>query len=566
LLRTSIESYYDEYSKATPPIDFLNKNKIYKTIILPDSTDQFYSKIVLDKEDVPFGVEISFDGYEQNVFTDFLINDGYYCTVAKNIDAFFNSFSNTKKYFQSKTIHNLYEILLPNGETYLKNSITNAYTSSNLSTLPYLTSSGATSVISFNTSSYSIIDTDPTNQFSIAFTDCQQPSDVSSILDFILYKAKIEEYLGSLELTYESIISNSIQSAKPIMFVVEKYKDDLLIQKFYVPNSGVVNFIDSQVIFGNTYKYVINSLSIVPNLEYNYGPFYPFPSGSFVPEYFQTLVTSNKTLKLVKNEIFTKEVTIYDNPPLAPDVQFYPVLNPTSNENQIQMLLNAPVGSTKSIPILFNKTIEKLFIEKSLKCQDVIDGQLLEYSTDDPPLAFLVHKKKIIPTKYEDFLNSTTTLVNVNNDTYSKVFIDTLEPNIKYYFCFRTIDIHKQLSNPSSIFEVELINDKGTYYPIIKPFEFPKENIEYNSISFEKYIHITPSLLQTTIDEQLSNLTNANTAFGKTIILGPQEDKLWGKKFKLRLRSKTTGKTIDFNLNFDKEHLVSEDEKNRVIT
>jgi hypothetical protein len=230
------------------------------------------------------------------------------------------------------------------------------------------------------------------------------------------------------------------------------------------------------------------------------------------------------------------------------------------------MLLNAPVGSTKSIPILFNKTIEKLFIEKSLKCQDVIDGQLLEYSTDDPPLAFLVHKKKIIPTKYEDFLNSTTTLVNVNNDTYSKVFIDTLEPNIKYYFCFRTIDIHKQLSNPSSIFEVELINDKGTYYPIIKPFEFPKENIEYNSISFEKYIHITPSLLQTTIDEQLSNLTNANTAFGKTIILGPQEDKLWGKKFKLRLRSKTTGKTIDFNLNFDKEHLVSEDEKNRVIT
>jgi hypothetical protein len=348
------------------------------------------------------------------------------------------------------------------------------------------------------------------------------------------------------------------------MFVVEKYKDDLLIQKFYVPNSGVVNFIDSQVIFGNTYKYVINSLSIVPNLEYNYGPF--LSSGGLSPEYLQTIVTFNKTLKLVKNEIFTKEVTIFDNPPLAPDVEFYPVLNPTSNENQIQMLLNAPVGSTMSIPILFNKTIENLFIEKSLKSQDVLDGQLLQYSTDDPPAAFLIHKKKIIPTKYEDFLNSTTILANVDNGTYSKVVVDTLEPNTKYYICFRTIDIHRQLSNPSPVYEVELVNDKGTYYPIIKPFEFPKENNEYNSISFKKYIHITPSLLQTTIDEQGSNLTNANTAFGKTIILGPQENKLWGKKFKLRLMSKTTGKIIDFNLNFNKEHLVSEDEKNRVIT
>ena len=566
LLRTSIESYFDEYPNATPPINFLSVNKVYKTVILPDSSNMFYSNVVLDKQDIPFGVEITFDGYEQNVFTEFLINDGYYCTVAKNIDAFF-SLSPKPKYFQNKTIYNLNEVLLPSGDTSLYTSITNAYTSSNLNTLPYLTSSGAPSVMSFNTSSYSIIDIDPTNQFSIAFTDCQQPSGVSSILDFILYKAKIEEYLGSLiNISYQDIINNSInQTAKPIMFVVEKYKDDILIQRFYLPNSGVVNFIDSQVIFGNTYKYVINSLAIVANLEYDYGTFDEFPIKP-IPEYFQTLLTSNRTLKLVKNEIFTKEVTIYDNPPLAPDAQFYPVLNPASNENQIQMLLNVPVGSTKSVPILFNKTLESLFIEKSLKCQDVIDGQLLEYSTDDPPLAFLVHKKKIIPTKYEDFLNSTTTLVNVGNDTYSKVVLETLEPNVKYYYCFRTIDIHKQLSNPSSIFEVELVNDKGTYYPIIRPFEFPKENIEYNSISFKKYIHITPSLLQTTIDEQNSNLIDANTAFGKTIILGPQEDSLWGKKFKLRLMSKTTGKIIDFNLNFNKEHLVSEDEKNRVIT
>ena len=44
--------------------------------------------------------------------------------------------------------------------------------------------------------------------------------------------------------------------------------------------------------------------------------------------------------------------------------------------------------------------------------------------------------------------------------------------------------------------------------------------------------------------------------------MGLENEKVWGKKFKIRVISKKTGRKIDFNINFEHEHQKVEKNKN----
>lgn len=575
ILKNNIKDYFEIYASSENPISFYTDSSNYKTIILPDSSDMFFSNLKLEKEDIPFGVEISFDSFEQNEFADFLINDGYFCTIAKNLN-FISNFGTSENlnYYQSKTIFDIIENVNTDGEVERSLNIKKEFITSSLSSYDYTsTISGSEySVLPFNTSSATIEIYDNTDQYSVQFVDCTQPSDLSSILDFYLNKAKIETELNKLKITYLDIPRvlvgapprPSEKKAKPIMFAVEKYKNNVLLQTYYVPNSGRNNLIDSQVNIGETYTYKIFSISLVPELEYYYSDLLFNGGSSTIFKSLDITIGQTPSLKLVKNEVFTKTVVVFDNPPLAPDVTFYPVLD-SNNIGAIQLLLNSQIGNVIQVPILFNESLESVLLSRSLSSQEVQFGEKLLYSTDDPPYAFLVHKKKIPPKSYSDFVNSTTVLV-LANESYSKLISDKLDVNTKYYFCFRVLDIHRQISNPSVVYEVEIVEDKGNYYPSVRPYVFPTELIEYNSITFKKYLYITPSLIQTVVDEPASGLVEATTAFDKNIVLGPSGNRVWDKKFKLRLTSKTSGKIVDINVTFDQEHIVTEDEKNRVIT
>ena len=68
----------------------------------------------------------------------------------------------------------------------------------------------------------------------------------------------------------------------------------------------------------------------------------------------------------------------------------------------------------------------------------------------------------------------------------------------------------------------------------------------------KKYLHIVPSIQQSYINtedesESAKNITNVK--------LGIADDTIWNKKFKIRLRSKATGKLVDFNIDFLKNKI-----------
>ena len=43
-------------------------------------------------------------------------------------------------------------------------------------------------------------------------------------------------------------------------------------------------------------------------------------------------------------------------------------------------------------------------------------------------------------------------------------------PNTKYYYTFRCVDFHGAFSNPTSIYEVEMVDDGGSVYPLINSY------------------------------------------------------------------------------------------------
>ena len=112
----------------------------------------------------------------------------------------------------------------------------------------------------------------------------------------------------------------------------------------------------------------------------------------------------------------------------------------------------------------------------------------------------------------------------------------------KYFYIFRAVDPHGHVSNPTAIYEVELIDEAGAVKPKIRTVDFKKPDLTDDVKDVKKYIMIRPSV------KQLYNSQN------------PEVDSIFSsglnkkrKKYKLRLTSKMTGKKIDVNLSFEKK-------------
>jgi hypothetical protein len=64
---------------------------------------------------------------------------------------------------------------------------------------------------------------------------------------------------------------------------------------------------------------------------------------------------------------------------------------------------------------------------------------------------------------------------------------------------------------------------------------------------------VDPALQQRLLDNDQASLYNKSSAKGALdqIKLGNAEDSIWGRNFKIRITSTTTGRKMDFNVNFN---------------
>ena len=101
---------------------------------------------------------------------------------------------------------------------------------------------------------------------------------------------------------------------------------------------------------------------------------------------------------------------------------------------------------------------------------------------------------------------------------------------------------------------MELVSDSGSTYPLIRTIEFDESASRQPTKPVKRLIHIKPSVLQTEVDDKMSEIENASSIKKeKAVYLGAWDAKVWGKNFKVRLTSKSSGKKVDFNFSFDHE-------------
>ena len=130
---------------------------------------------------------------------------------------------------------------------------------------------------------------------------------------------------------------------------------------------------------------------------------------------------------------------------------------------------------------------------------------------------------------------------------------DFIIPNRKFYYMFRAVNVHNHKSNPTIVYEVELIQDADDSKVMVDQFHFETPSTYMNTKKFNSLFQIDPALQQRLLDNEQPSIYNKSSVKGtlENIKLGNAEDSIWGRNFKIRIASTTTGRKIDFNVNFN---------------
>tara|TARA_Y100000114_G_C11762192_1_gene330438 strand:- start:2211 stop:5234 length:3024 start_codon:yes stop_codon:yes gene_type:complete len=384
-------------------------------------------------------------------------------------------------------------------------------------------------------------------------------------------------------------------------FVVEKVDDAIvadaeverLVQTLYFMDSDKINdfeYVDTQIIPDRKYNYKISTINIVLGNSYEYSEndskFYwrdatnrPRAVPDDVPydrafARFDIGVKTRRNVALIEAPFFEKVISVKDRPPVTPQVTFLPY---QGIDDTYSILVQANYGQEIEEPIHIFES-EKDIIGQMIESQNAREGQKLHYVSDSLPTHFELIRIDFEPDSYESFDSYTATRIKLETLGKTSMFTVDVEPNKYYYYTFRAHDA-SGFSNPTEIFKVRMVSYINGIFMEAEPFEiFTKDTPHI--ISFSDIIKISPadqqsminfdSVLETqeepqgAMDQLRKNLNlltpDLNYNFQKSapalgdIGLAPRfsnEEKVWKKRFKFRIRSKTSGKAIDFNVKFE---------------
>lgn len=444
----------------------------------------------------------------------------------------------------------------------------------------------------------------------------------SKLLSIILRGKLKQEFENNSELELKDILSPELSNSDTIAYKIEK-RDELgtLIQNIYIPNTndqGIINYFDTQILYGKTYQYRVFAYQAIASSDYKYTKIEPTISidgtgdGSY---YMQTAIVDGliagtytdvampdpysdeqladptyaqltngeycgvidqqievtPKLKIVEVPIYAQEVKILDSPPLPPEVNIIPMKN---NSTELKLFLNAQVGRREEDPVYILEEDTKDFNDQA-RAQRMQPGDYMTFESDDRPSEFQIFRTDTHPVSWNDFANAlhtsvSTALITEEQQATGKIygdnlyahaasFVDTIQENKKYYYMFRTVDSHGFVSNPSEIYQVEMVNNEGAIYLLMKEVDFAPPVPKTAKKKFKRYLKICPNVQNVMIDTNIYE--SAYDASSGGISLGVQSETVWGKKFRFVVRSIKTGKEIHIDTDFTKRHIETAREK-----
>jgi hypothetical protein len=353
-----------------------------------------------------------------------------------------------------------------------------------------------------------------------------------------------------------------------IGFVLEKRILNNLIQKFWInpvvffPNSNnnfdnIFRVNDSQLKYGQSYTYSLRQYISTNEVKYQYKSVEKIKqtTGVDATEYayislYQDIKFSNKIEIKDLNTIDTG-ISFVDLPPRDVFLQVYP----RRGVNNEALFLFSEYSSEGLVE---ERIIPKQFWPEDKSWQKAKDYYLKsinQKSTNDDQVFFAetaIRKIKLYGTKEKPKNKYGIKTLISEIDVLEKGFHEELkiEPNTKYYFSATAVSATGLEGPPSQVYLVEIVDDGGAVFPLIKVINFEVTKKRKEDKFFSSKFRIEPALLQQAPNPPKDGIGYLNpSVFSSKDEARPQ--------FKVRLTSKKTGKKVDFNIIYKQSFVVN---------
>ena len=365
----------------------------------------------------------------------------------------------------------------------------------------------------------------------------------NDVLEALQYLMDMRNIAASNALTATDVALGNKCYSETVVYRIAKFSADdetKPVQNFYFfnsPDASVFNFMDSQVLPGKMYTYKVYSYAFVAGLSYEY-------TNIQDEETFDVLtVRTTPTSKIVENFIFETETLVTSLPPVSPQVEFRSFIG---EEGRIQILLQDSTQRIVQQPITLSQEEEEraMILRES---QGLTSTAPLTFFNDDDTKVYEIYRTAIAPESVDSFEDKLWRRVT------ERAVLDAVQSDKTYYYMFRTIDNHGNVSNPSSPYEVTLIGGVSPYI-LVNDYEYPSVSTALRSSTkdFKRFLRIRPALQQLMLNANSGIQQKQSSLDVNKVNAGvATQGQVWGKKYKIRIISKETGKKIDFNIKYD---------------
>jgi hypothetical protein len=358
----------------------------------------------------------------------------------------------------------------------------------------------------------------------------------------------IKQMTTTMFRTYSDILEGKESKVEDVFYSFDKWRQIVVgdrLQRFFLPaDSEELILNDTQVKYNNKYIYQCDAHFLIIGNRYRYDSFQINYDSNGNP-YYLVEVTNQPSVVMAPLRMFEQELNVLQPPPLVPQVKFKTEMN---SMKEIDIYLSTTTGMIRgTFEALFERDRDQLdrlminsnFEDVVFKDEALDESALFEvYYTDKPPMTYSDLTKK---TEIRSNIKSTDAL-----------YTTSIVANRKVYYMFRKVNDRGLVSNPTPIYEVELVLDADDAKIVVDTYSFPEYPTEQSSRKFQSLFQIQPAIQHTTFDNNQTFLADKSSLNGtiENITLGVAEQAVWGKKFKFRFKSTTSGKILDFNVTF----------------
>ena len=356
-------------------------------------------------------------------------------------------------------------------------------------------------------------------------------------------------------LTFEDVLLGKKNYTETLFYKIEKSRGDnsnTPIQTIILPaTKDTIKYFDTQIKPNQVYTYRITACTLIVGSNYTYTS-----SPSYNPSESKCDfdVESTPMIQLVDLPILTQGTNCISDPLTPPQAIFYTKNDGTETIN-IRLMTNRMEQRTE----IFQKVTQSdVFTEQILFSKNQFQEHIVFDNDNSHAVSYEVFKMDTPPTTIQDFSDH---LIGVIEDgiyfggiTYST----RVKANQKCYYMFRSINQHGLKSNPSTIYEVELLVGSASSKIVVSDYKLPLSNPPSQSRKMRRLIQLIPSSIHTFIqdeyglsDDGIGDPSNDGPTALDAVTLGIAQKPIWGKRFKIRVTSKNTGRKIDFNVVFD---------------